>query len=59
MSALINFSSLNDISGGMTKLPTWQNKPVWTASLKSGAAITIEGTEEWFREYYNKQRDKR
>jgi hypothetical protein len=33
-------------------LPTWNNDPVWSASLKLGSLITIEGNEPWFYEHH-------
>jgi hypothetical protein len=49
---LVNFEDTSDIAQNNSKvLPTWQNNPVWTISLKVGSVITIEGTEPYFFEH--------
>ena len=41
----------------MAKLPTWNNEPVWSASLKLGSVITIEGNEPYFYEHHSMSPD--
>lgn len=46
---LVNYENREDLSQNI-KLPTWQNHPAWSASLKIGSDIIIEGDEPWFGE---------
>ena len=55
VSVLMNYQNPLDINSKMTMLPTWQNKPTWTASLKYGSIITIEGAEPYFFEKHGKK----
>jgi hypothetical protein len=52
ISVLVNYEDLTDASLDVAKLPTWNNEPVWSASLKLGSVITIEGNEPWFYEHH-------
>lgn len=50
VSVLVNFENPQDLGSGITKLPTWENSPDWTVSLKRSSIITIEGDEPLFEE---------
>lgn len=54
ISVLINYEDLTDASLDVARLPTWNNEPAWSASLKVGSVITIEGNEPWFYEHHGK-----
>jgi hypothetical protein len=52
ISVLVAYDNPSDINTNMTQLPTWQSDTAaWTASLKSGSIITIEGSEPYFFEH--------
>lgn len=53
LSVLVNYQDPEELAQSV-KLPTWQNNPAWTASLKAGSEITIEGDEPWFAEHHAK-----
>lgn len=56
-SVLIGYEDPEDITSAVTKLPTWQNKPPWTVSLRVGNTIIVEGTEPYFFEHHGKVND--
>ena len=56
LSVLINYEDLTDSSINQTSLPTWQNDPAFTATLKVSSIITVEGNEPWFYENHSRNR---
>lgn len=52
LTLLVNYENPEDVTTEMTHLPTWNNKPAWSASLKTSSIIRIEGAEPYFFEHH-------